>query len=227
MISESWAGKLRPQTSVPPRFLHRPAHRPNGATGSYQPTASCCGQHDLAFIGAPCRVAKRLHDVVALQVGEVGQDFVDAATCADLADYHADRDAHSADARLATHDLGLLGDAIELTHVAAPYRNSLHSIGSRKESQEPFTKMTGPEHQSLFSFCDLWRGRLPHPATQCRPRPLISPPCPHEPLSSSPPCASMTLFRAAHAPPMGLQKNRKPPAWNPDSLANILHLREI
>src|SRR6218665_1913050 len=78
---------------------------------------SCIGQHI---------------DPTARQVGEVGQDFVGAATCADLADYHANRDAHSADARLATHDLGLLGDAIELTHVAAPYRNSLHGIGSRK-----------------------------------------------------------------------------------------------
>src|SRR6218665_2253579 len=46
--------------------------------------------------------------------------------------------------------------------------------------------MTGPEHQSLFSFCDLWRGRLPHPATQCRTRLLIPAPCRHEFVSCRP-----------------------------------------
>jgi hypothetical protein len=36
--------------------------------------------------------------------------------CADLADNHAHGDPHSADAGLAAHHLGLLGDAIERAH---------------------------------------------------------------------------------------------------------------
>ena len=39
--------------------------------------------------------------------------------------------------------------------------------------------------------------------------------------------AAMNLFRADHARSMSLPKKRKAAAWNPDYLANILHLREI
>ncbi|ABM55920.1 transposase, IS4 family [Verminephrobacter eiseniae EF01-2] len=39
--------------------------------------------------------------------------------------------------------------------------------------------------------------------------------------------AAMNLFRADHSRAMGLPKKRKAAAWNPDYLANILHLREI
>ncbi|ABM56510.1 transposase, IS4 family [Verminephrobacter eiseniae EF01-2] len=39
--------------------------------------------------------------------------------------------------------------------------------------------------------------------------------------------AAMNLFRADHSRAMRLSKKRKAAAWNPDYLANILHLREI
>ena len=46
----------------------------------------------------------------------VREKFIDAVPGADLPHDHANRDAQAADARLAAHDLGLLGDAIELSH---------------------------------------------------------------------------------------------------------------
>lgn len=64
----------------------------------------------------PCGVAQRLQDVLALEVGEVSQDLVDGVAGTDLSDDHAHGDSHPADAGLAAHHLGLLGDAIERTH---------------------------------------------------------------------------------------------------------------
>src|SRR3546814_8121749 len=55
----------------------------------------------------------RSHDVFALQIRVVGEQFIDAEPRPDLPHEHADRDTQTADARLATHDLGCLGDAIE------------------------------------------------------------------------------------------------------------------
>src|SRR3546814_2712609 len=43
----------------------------------------------------------------------------------DLPHEHADRDTQTADARLAAHDLGCLGDAIELSHGLLLDRNAL------------------------------------------------------------------------------------------------------
>src|SRR3546814_1051864 len=53
-----------------------------------------------------------------------GEQFIDAEPRPDLPHEHADRDTQTADARLATHDLGCLGDAIELSHDLLLDRNA-------------------------------------------------------------------------------------------------------
>ena len=49
-------------------------------------------------------------------LGVISKNFLDAVSGANLANNHADRDPHASDASLASHDVGLLGDAIELRH---------------------------------------------------------------------------------------------------------------
>src|SRR5450432_1273233 len=67
-------------------------------------------------------VPKRLHNVFALKIWEVRQDFVGAPSGADLADHHAHGHAQAADARLATHDAWALGDSVEWLHRSRPLR---------------------------------------------------------------------------------------------------------
>src|ERR1019366_1561796 len=94
-----------------PRRLARLA---SAATGSCRRAVSRRGQNHLTPLGPPCRIAKRLHDVFALQIGVVGEDLVETMPGANLAHTHSNRHAHAADTCLAAHDFGLLGDAIEL-----------------------------------------------------------------------------------------------------------------
>jgi hypothetical protein len=61
-------------------------------------------------------------EVLALQIGVAGEQFLDAVSGADLTDDHADRDTHSANASLAAHDRRIPGDAIHLSHVPDPFR---------------------------------------------------------------------------------------------------------
>jgi len=61
-------------------------------------------------------------NVLTLQVGIVGEEFVDGAAGADLADNHPGRDPHPANAGFAAHHSRIVGDAIELFHGSAPFR---------------------------------------------------------------------------------------------------------
>src|SRR5208283_3969435 len=57
-----------------------------------------------------------LQDVFAFEVGVIGEDLIDALPGADLADDHAHGHSHLADAGLAAHYAGVLGDAIQRFH---------------------------------------------------------------------------------------------------------------
>jgi len=59
-------------------------------------------------------------NVLTLQVGIVGEEFVDGAAGADLADDHPGRDPHPANAGFAAHDSRVVGDAIELFDGSVP-----------------------------------------------------------------------------------------------------------
>src|SRR3989442_15909306 len=90
-----------PQGSTPLKRGRRRGSSPTPATSSCPPgVSSAIGQLDLTLLGAPCRIAQRLEDVLALQIWIVGQKLIDAATGADLRDDHSDRDSQAADARL-------------------------------------------------------------------------------------------------------------------------------
>src|ERR1035441_934714 len=108
-MDQSW-------TSAPPRYRRRPGGPPSAVTSSYPQAVSCRGRSDLAFFSPPGGVAKRLHDVLAFKVRIVGEDFIDCVACTDLAENHADRNTHATDARLSTHHVGLLGNAIQMPH---------------------------------------------------------------------------------------------------------------
>jgi hypothetical protein len=62
------------------------------------------------------RIAECLHDILALKVGIIGPDVVDALPIADLPGNHANGNAHPLNARLAPHDIWLPGYAIYLAH---------------------------------------------------------------------------------------------------------------
>jgi hypothetical protein len=82
----------------------------------YPHKLSLAGKNHLTLFGALCSVLQRLHNICPFQIWVVGQHVVDAVACADLTDHHADGHAHSANARLPTHHVGLLGNAIEFGH---------------------------------------------------------------------------------------------------------------
>jgi hypothetical protein len=52
--------------------------------------SSGSGQIDLTLLGAPCRVAQGLEDIIALEVRVIDEEFIDGSSRADLADDYAD-----------------------------------------------------------------------------------------------------------------------------------------
>src|SRR6267154_6591047 len=68
--------------------------------------------------GEPRSATEGLEHILAFQIRVLGQDFLDGVACSNLADDHAHCHAHTADARLSTHDLRVLRDAIQLCHAS-------------------------------------------------------------------------------------------------------------
>src|SRR5919112_3997084 len=66
---------------------------------------------DLALGGKPCAVAERFEDVLAFEIRVQLQERLDALSGGEVAEDHADRHPHAADARLTAHDVGMAGDA--------------------------------------------------------------------------------------------------------------------
>src|SRR6266536_523260 len=80
--------------------------------------------------------SQRLQDVLSLKVGIVGEKFINRATGADLAENHADRHSHAADACLATHHARLLGNTVQSFHLFPPSRITM--IATRNLSSNIF-----------------------------------------------------------------------------------------
>jgi hypothetical protein len=60
-----------------------------------------------------CSWRLEVSDGVAFEVRVVGEHFVDGSPAGKLAEHHADRDAKVADARHASHPIGVDADALE------------------------------------------------------------------------------------------------------------------
>src|SRR6266700_1969539 len=111
-----WLAWPRRMTNEPPLCRPLEPPPPSRATGSYRPATSSVGQCDFPFFCSPRRVAKRLKNVFTLQVGVRGQHLVYGVTRADELDDCADRHAHGTYRGLAAHEVGVVGDSVEVRH---------------------------------------------------------------------------------------------------------------
>ena len=73
-------------------------------------------QLDFAFTDAPCGIGEGLVDVLRFQIGVKLQQARFGMPCSHHADDHTDGDSHAADAGLAAHDSGVVGNSIEGGH---------------------------------------------------------------------------------------------------------------
>src|SRR5947199_314730 len=72
----------------------------------------------------PSRVAERLLDVLALEIGVARENLVEGGAVRDLTDDDRDRNPHPADAGAAAHDGGIKCDAIEHRQLLSTYQRS-------------------------------------------------------------------------------------------------------
>src|SRR5882672_2874864 len=77
-------------------------------------------EHHFTLFSAPCGVMKRLRDVVSFEVRVVGEQLVHRLAGSDLTDDHADRGAHTANARLSTHHRRVLRNTVQSFHSVTP-----------------------------------------------------------------------------------------------------------
>jgi hypothetical protein len=61
----------------------------------------------------PSGIAERLHNIFALQIGKVSQDFVPGSAVGYLSDDDRDGDSHASDARSASEDFWVKCDSIK------------------------------------------------------------------------------------------------------------------
>jgi hypothetical protein len=70
----------------------------------------------LAIRRARRRILQRLANILPFQIGIIGQDLLNGVACAHLADDGRDGDSQASDARFATHDGGVAGNAVQGIH---------------------------------------------------------------------------------------------------------------
>src|SRR5207302_5874735 len=81
---------------------------------------------DQTVVTCSCasRVAERLLDVLALEIGVARENLVEGGAVRDLSDDDRDRNPHPANAGAAAHDVGIKCDAIEHRPLLPAYQRS-------------------------------------------------------------------------------------------------------
>src|SRR6266700_7123340 len=144
-----WLAWPRRMTNEPPLCRPLEPPPPSRATGSYRPATSSVGQCDFHLFCAPRRVAQGLKNVFTLQVGVRGQHLVYGVTRADELDDCADRHAHGTYRGLAAHEVGVVGDSVEVRHgatlpnIPTPERHFRRQARTQREKR-PKPSTTSP-----------------------------------------------------------------------------------
>src|SRR6266496_2106514 len=116
-ILSSIAGVAAGRTYRPPLMMGRTRTRARiSSTDTIAPFSKSVRQCDFPFFCSPRRVAERLKNVFTLQVGVRGQHLLYGVTRADELDDCADRHAHGTYRGLAAHEVGIVGDSVEVRH---------------------------------------------------------------------------------------------------------------
>src|SRR6266851_2294243 len=116
-ILSSIAGVAAGRTYRPPLMMGRTRTRARiSSTDTIAPFSKSVRQCNFPFFCSPRRVAERLKNVFTLQVGVRGQHLLYGVTRADELDDCADRDTHGTYRGLAAHEVGIVGDSVEVRH---------------------------------------------------------------------------------------------------------------
>ena len=86
------------------------------ATSSCRLRSSWPGQRNVNFLGTPSRIRQRCGNILGLKIGIVGKDFLCGCPNGNQADNGSRRNAHSPNARLSAHHIGIECNSAKIRH---------------------------------------------------------------------------------------------------------------